>query len=240
MSSSFVFVFVECSVPEPPQNLFRIKISFSNVQHLHPIISSSLIMQQSTLKNKSNFLHHIFPTSSPADIATSTDLLLETTIALKMSFLDPTLPPDWAAAKAADGRIYYYHKQTQKTSWTHPAKAAAPKTVGAAMGASIPALAAALAGSAAVVGVPDPANPGIVHYGDWQEIGTPDGRRYYNNKVTGVTTWERPGHLPPLAGRGCCWGGRGRGSRTGDACRERSGNGDWARDFRFESSILFS
>jgi len=34
--------------------------------------------------------------------------------------MEPTLPPNWRAAKAADGKEYYFHEVTGATSWTLP------------------------------------------------------------------------------------------------------------------------
>ena len=33
---------------------------------------------------------------------------------------DPDLPPGWAAAKDAQGKAYYWHRETKKTQWNKP------------------------------------------------------------------------------------------------------------------------
>lgn len=42
---------------------------------------------------------------------------------------DPDLPPGWAAAKDAQGKTYYWHRETKKTQWNKPTleDAAAPE-----------------------------------------------------------------------------------------------------------------
>lgn len=80
---------------------------------------------------------------------------------------------DWGAAQTAEGRTYYFHKQTKETSWTKPADfddSEPPVT---------------------------PATPSAPTGGpsDWAEAKTQDGRVYYYNKHTKATSWTRPAAL---------------------------------------------
>ena len=65
--------------------------------------------------------------------------------------MEPSLPPNWRAAKAADGKEYYFHEVTGATSWTFPkAEDEPPKVValtsGGDEGAPAPAMSIAVDG----------------------------------------------------------------------------------------------
>ncbi|KAF7191419.1 Pre-mRNA-processing protein prp40 [Pseudocercospora fuligena] len=77
----------------------------------------------------------------------------------------------WGSAQTADGRTYYFNKQTKETTWTKPADfddSEPPAT---------------------------PATPSTGNAADWAEAKTQDGRTYYYNKVTKQTTWTLPPEL---------------------------------------------
>ena len=77
----------------------------------------------------------------------------------------------WKEAKAADGRTYYYNSTTNKTQWDKPDDfdpAAAPATP--------------------VTPQHDSAAVDVA----WSETTAQDGRTYYYNRITKVTTWDAP------------------------------------------------
>jgi len=76
--------------------------------------------------------------------------------------VEQPLPAGWKQAKAADGRVYYFHTATKATQWTRPGPAAE--------------------GVAALPPLP----PG------WKEAKAADGRTYYYKPGTSSTTWVRP------------------------------------------------
>ena len=76
------------------------------------------------------------------------------------------LPAGWKETKAPDGRTYFYHAETKKTSWTRPTADGAAGSAEGGAAASLPA--------------------------GWKETKAPDGRTYYYHAETKKTSWKLP------------------------------------------------
>lgn len=89
------------------------------------------------------------------------------------------LPALWAEARAADGRVYYYNTQTKATQWTKPEDLNAGPEVR----------------KCAFLGWIAHADYGLkqkaVVSSSWKEY-SHEGRKYWHNPETNVTTWEMP------------------------------------------------
>ena len=77
---------------------------------------------------------------------------------------------EWTEHKTAEGKLYYYHKATNKTSWEKPEvlKTEQERALGAAETA-------------------------------WKEFTASSGKKYYYNAETKVTTWEMPAEMQAAA-----------------------------------------
>lgn len=83
----------------------------------------------------------------------------------------PALPAEWEQVMdSTTGDMYYHHKVTGATSWTHPGEVAVAEEAEAEKGAET--------GSS---------NPDD----DWKEI-TADGQTYFHNEKTGQSSWSDP------------------------------------------------
>ena len=91
------------------------------------------------------------------------------------------LPPEWAESKDANGRSYFYNKQSGATQWTRPMRAA-PSTT------PLP------------PAMPPPTEQQALPPG-WSEAVDPStGKPYYHNRQNGEVAWVRPtaaAALPP-------------------------------------------
>ncbi|KAK9795587.1 hypothetical protein WJX73_010842 [Symbiochloris irregularis] len=99
--------------------------------------------------------------------------------------------PKWSEHKSPAGRLYWYNRETGKSTWERPAdlqgpSQAKPSTpVPSTPTPGTPAAAAAAAAPAAASG--------------WKEFTAPDGRKYYHNKATGESKWTLPDDLKAAA-----------------------------------------
>ncbi|KAK9166041.1 hypothetical protein Scep_001232 [Stephania cephalantha] len=93
-------------------------------------------------------------------------------------------PSDWQEHASADGRRYYYNKKTRQSSWEKPSELMTPLEV------KIVLLAEEIS--------TDPV-PSFAQRADastvWKEFTTPEGRKYYYNKVTKQSKWIIPEDL---------------------------------------------
>lgn len=111
------------------------------------------------------------------------------------------LPDGWAENRTEDGRVYYYHATTRETSWTRPVSVE-PAVKPAAISAATPA--ATLAATPVATSVAAPVAAPVVsrvekrpadamqNGEEWIEYKTPEGRTYYCNQRTKVTSWTKP------------------------------------------------
>lgn len=89
------------------------------------------------------------------------------------------LPALWAEARAADGRVYYYNTQTKATQWTKPVEIMAGPEVMKGAFAATNAQANRRFGQKALSS------------SSWKEY-SHEGRKYWHNSETNVTTWDMP------------------------------------------------
>eukprot|EP00731_Ephydatia_muelleri_P020676 Em0013g403a len=93
----------------------------------------------------------------------------------------------WFEHRTADGRVYFSHPQTQKTTWDRPHGAQIIPQPTVAPNTS--------AGASVVAHSPLPmvgGAPQLVPARVWSEHQMPDSRIYYYNKVTRQSVWEKP------------------------------------------------
>lgn len=78
----------------------------------------------------------------------------------------------WSEHVANDNRTYYWNSDTKTSSWEKPdvLKTAEERNGGLANASG---------------STPDKAE-------DWKEYETPDGKKYYHNQITNITTWDKP------------------------------------------------
>ncbi|KAK8564242.1 hypothetical protein V6N12_036370 [Hibiscus sabdariffa] len=81
---------------------------------------------------------------------------------------------DWIEHTSANGRRYYYNKKTRLSSWEKPVELMTSIEV--------------LTGYVAPIRRADAST-------NWKEYTSPDGRKYYYNKVTNLSTWSIPEEL---------------------------------------------
>eukprot|EP00667_Euglena_gracilis_P005167 EG_transcript_5198 len=99
----------------------------------------------------------------------------------------------WQELLHSSGRRYYFNAVTQERTWQRP-----PEMDGPAAGQPGPPATAAAA-AAPVSPTPTTAAPTPAPQDVWVEGVSPQGVKYYFNKVTKVSTWDRPAELdrPP-------------------------------------------
>jgi pre-mRNA-processing factor 40 len=88
-------------------------------------------------------------------------------------------PALWAEARAADGRVYYYNTQTKATQWTKPVELMAPAEVTCA---TLP---------KCIYQANNQTSQKAITSSPWKEYAH-EGRKYWHNTETNVTTWEMP------------------------------------------------
>ena len=94
----------------------------------------------------------------------------------------------WFEHRTADGRIYFSHPQTQKTTWDRPHGAQIiPQPTVVAPNTSAGSSVVALSPLPMVGGAPQ-----LVPARVWSEHQMPDSRVYFYNKVTRQSVWEKP------------------------------------------------
>ncbi|CCG85002.1 protein of unknown function [Taphrina deformans PYCC 5710] len=79
----------------------------------------------------------------------------------------------WSEHVANDNRVYYWNSETKQSSWEKPD---ALKTQDERNG---------------IKAISQPSTS-LENSEDWKEYETPEGKKYYHNHLTGVTTWDRP------------------------------------------------
>lgn len=81
----------------------------------------------------------------------------------------------WSEHVANDNRVYYWNSETKTSSWEKPdvLKTAEERTGGSAANGN---------GTSTTAEKVE----------DWKEYETPEGKKYYHNHGTGVTTWDKP------------------------------------------------
>ncbi|KAL5471285.1 hypothetical protein EMCRGX_G029382 [Ephydatia muelleri] len=93
----------------------------------------------------------------------------------------------WFEHRTADGRVYFSHPQTQKTTWDRPHDAQIISQPTVAPNTSAGASVVALSPLSMVGGAPQ-----LVPARVWSEHQMPDSHIYYYNKVTRQSVWEKP------------------------------------------------
>lgn len=102
------------------------------------------------------------------------------------------LPAGWAENRTNDGRVYYYHSATRETRWDFPTEHATAKGPNSHVAGRKRPAEALHERPAPSAHESTAARPSAASGAVWKEHTTPDGKTYYYNSVTRVTSWTKP------------------------------------------------
>ncbi|GKV10405.1 hypothetical protein SLEP1_g21773 [Rubroshorea leprosula] len=107
---------------------------------------------------------------------------------------------DWQEHTSADGRRYYYNKKSRQSSWEKPPELMTPIEMSWHIWRNLTtALYAHFEGGPSLSQDLDYARPDVHNRADastvWKEFTTPEGRKYYYNKITKQSKWTIPEDL---------------------------------------------
>jgi len=98
----------------------------------------------------------------------------------------------WSEATTADGKTYYFNSITGESTWNKPEGSVSSSSLnksGLKPGTST---AVPLGNTNALAKISGSTSSITDIAGSWRELTTQEGKKYYNNAITGVSTWEMP------------------------------------------------